>query len=117
MTTTGPATRPAAVVLTARPARSRTPSATRWQLVEYDPATRLPVGDVADRWEPAGPPTVAGRPVSAWVLAWVADTLGHPVTVGGPADALAGPSSWYVHGPPATGTGDTGTTGAVGRGR
>lgn len=88
--------RPAAVVLTGRPARSRPPSATRWRLIEYDPATGLPVGDVADRWQPAGAPPPGGQPVNAWLLAWVTATLGYPAAVVRSADRLAGPSSWYV---------------------
>lgn len=65
--------------------------------MEYDPATDLPVGDVADRWEPAGPPIARkARPVSRWVLAWVTDTLGYPAAVGAPADGITGASSWYV---------------------
>lgn len=93
----GPMTRARVVVLSGRSVRRRTPSATWWRLIEYDPVTDLPLSDVANRWEPAGPPAVATRPVSSWVLTWITSTLGHPAAVGGPADAIAGPSSWYVH--------------------
>jgi hypothetical protein len=84
------------VVLTGRAARDSTPAATRWQLSEYDPATGLLLGDIAGQWEPIGVPSPAGRTVSRWVLGWAADALGYRVTVGGPADPVAGPGSWYL---------------------
>ena len=90
--------RPVLILLTARPVRDRTPSATQWQLTEYDPTTGLPVDDIAARWEPATHAAIPGRrPLTARVLAWLADTLGRSAEVGEPADSLAGPGSWYVH--------------------
>ena len=82
------------IVLLARPARDRLPTATRWRLIEYDSTTRLPVGDVAARWEPAGscPPAR----VNHWVSDWASTVLGHPVRADEPATDLAGPGSWHV---------------------
>jgi hypothetical protein len=84
------------IVLVGRPVRDRAPTATEWRLIEYDPTTRLPIGDVGGRWEPADFTGRAGR-VNGRVLDWAARLLGHPVTVGRPADELAGPGSWHLH--------------------
>lgn len=91
--------RGAAVVLLARRARRRDPSATVWRLVSYDPATRTPVADVARRWQPAGSPVrpAAGTAaVPAAVAAWVTAVLGPAAAVGVPADDYAGPDTWHI---------------------
>lgn len=84
------------IVLVGHPTRNRRPAATQWRLIEYDPATRLPVGDVGSRWEPAD---LAGRPcrVSGRITDWASGLLGHPVAVGPPAEDLAGPGAWHLH--------------------
>jgi hypothetical protein len=83
------------IVLVGRPVRDRRPAATEWRLIEYDRATRLPLGDRGFRWEPAGPSGQSCR-VGGRVLDWAGRLLGHPVSVGRPADDLAGPGSWHL---------------------
>lgn len=84
------------IVMVGRPVRDRAPAATEWRLIEYDATTRLPVGDLGCRWEPADP---AGRPgaVTDRVTAWAGQVLGQPITLGRSADELAGPGSWHLH--------------------
>ena len=91
------------IVLTGRRVRDRTPSAVHWRLIEYDPATLVPVADLASQWEPAAMaalngPEGPGR-VSDWILAWIAEATGDPTAaLGRPADPIAGPGSWYITG-------------------
>lgn len=82
------------IVLLARPARDRLPCTTCWRLIEYDSTTRLPVGDIAARWDPAGSSPPAW--ITPWVADWVSAVLGHPVRVDEPATDLAGPGAWHV---------------------
>lgn len=91
--------RGAVVVLTARPVRRRKPSATVWRLLTYDPATRTPVADIAQSWQPAGAPRIATSPVPVLVADWVAAVLGRHAVIGPDADTYAGPDSWYVQNP------------------
>lgn len=83
------------IVLVGRPVRDRRPAATEWRLIEYDAAARVPVADRGSRWEPAGH---TGQPcqLSSRVTDWAAHVLGHPVTLGPPAEELAGPGSWHL---------------------
>lgn len=83
------------IVLVGRPVRDRVPAATEWRVIEYDPATRLPIADVGGRWEPAD---FAGRPcqLTRRVLDWAADLLGSAVSVGERAEELAGRHSWHL---------------------
>lgn len=91
------------VVLAGRRVRDRAPSAVHWRLIEYDPATRLPVADLGSQWEPAAMAAVVGLSrVSEWVTAWVAEVVGPAATIGDPAGSLAGPGSWYVTSPALT---------------
>ena len=96
-TRTARATREPVMILLARPARERAPSAVVWQLVIYDPNTRTPIADIATRWEPAGPihdPSTG--PVPGPILRWICSLLGAGATVAGPAHDLAGPDSWHI---------------------
>lgn len=117
MTGTAGAGREPVVVLLARPARDRTPTSVVWQLLTYDRHTRLPVGEIARRWEPAGP--AAGlRPgqnitVPDRIAHWLRVVLDGCATIAGPAHELAGPGSWHVTTTaPDTGTGTPEPAGA-----
>lgn len=100
-----PTDRDPAVVLLARPARDRAPTATVWRLLTYDRHTRTPLADIARRWHPAttdpdygdGSNGAIPEPVTRWVTA----VLGLGAAITGPADDLAGPISWHVHPAPA----------------
>lgn len=89
-----------AVILLARPARRRAPTAVVWHLLTYDRRTRTPVAEIARRWRPAGygPDHEDGRngaipePVTRWITA----VLGPGATATAPAEDLAGPVSWHV---------------------
>lgn len=93
------------LVLIARRARRRGPSATVWTVLAYDPHARVPVVDLAQRWQPAGagsgtaaaadPPAAVPEPVAQWVT----EVLGRDTGIGGPADDLAGPGSWHLFPP------------------
>lgn len=100
------------VVLLARPARRRAPTAVIWQLVTYDRRTRVAVADIAQRWQPAGtgPDFGDGQDgtVPEPVHQWLASVLGPGTTVTGPASDYAGPASWHIGG----GTRTTGTPNA-----
>ena len=88
--------RGAVLVLLGRQARRRDPCATVWTVVSYDPETRVPVADIAQRWQPAGVPGPTGA-VPEPVARWVSTVLGPDVAISVPADDLAGPCSWYLH--------------------
>jgi hypothetical protein len=97
------------LVLLARRARRRDPSATVWTVVAYDPDTRVPIADIARQWQPAGAVPDAGATagdtagargavgaVPQPVARWVSTVLGQDVTISAPADDL-GHSAWYLH--------------------
>lgn len=88
------------LVLLARPARDRTPTAVVWQLLTYDRHTRLPIAEIARRWEPAG--LAAGlRPgqditVPDRIVHWLQAVLDGCATITGPSPDYAGPASWHI---------------------
>lgn len=82
------------VILLARPARRRRPAATVWRLLAYDAVERVPVADIAERWEPAS--AASGAAITEAVRSWVVDVLGTTAEVGPAAPDLAGPDAWRV---------------------
>lgn len=89
-----------ALILLARPARRRAPTAVVWQLVTYDRHTRAAVADIAQRWQPAGTGPDFGDGQDGTVPQpghqWLTRVLGADSTVTGPAHDLAGPASWHI---------------------
>ena len=82
------------VLLTARPARRRDPSATVWRLLAYDPASLTAVCDLAQQWDPAG--LAFDGAVPDRIARWVSTVLGPHTTISVPAHH-AGPHAWNVH--------------------
>lgn len=109
----GLATGGPAVILLARPARRRSPTAVVWQLLTYDRQTRTALSDIARHWQPAGtgPDFDGGRngTVPEPVTRWVSSVLGPDATVTGPAPDYAGPTSWHVRSGAAGADDDAGT--------
>lgn len=92
---------PPLVILLARPARDRTPAAMVWQLLTYDRHTRVPVAEIARRWEPASPAAGlrSGQDIAVpdRIVHWLRAALDGEATITGPAHDYAGHDSWHVH--------------------